>query len=152
LVLISTGIVGSTAKERQRNHRMSSWISRLPDYKIYWLMEKLQNQSRRGAEGDTVRAMDSMLRVKNPAYYRQVVRSLEGFNAADYARKVTCPVLVLFGDRDKLFPRAQVEAIKTYIPQAELKIISGGTHGMVYLMGGLIADHIAAFDRAHVKP
>jgi 3-oxoadipate enol-lactonase len=152
LVLISTGIVVATEKERQRNHQMSAWISGLPDYKIYWLMEKLYQRSERGAEGDTIRAMGTMLRVKNPAYYRQVVRSMDGFNAAAYARKVTCPVLVLSGDRDNLFPAKQVAAIKTYIPKAEMHIIPDGTHGMVFLKGRLIAERIAAFVKQNGMP
>jgi pimeloyl-ACP methyl ester carboxylesterase len=149
LALISTGIVGGTPADQKRNHKMADWIGNQPDYKIFWLMEKLHRQSERSFAKDTVSGIKEILRVKHPTFYRQVALSMEGFNAATLAQKVTCPVLVLFGDKDNMFTTKQVDAIKENIPQAQIVTIHNGTHSMVYTMGDTIAAKIRSFTSAN---
>ena len=43
-------------------------------------------------------------------------------------RRVTCPVLLLWGERDRLVPPAYGQAYKQHLPQAEMKLIAGSGH------------------------
>lgn len=62
-------------------------------------------------------------------------------------RRVTCPVLILWGAKDKHFPPTQATALKSFIPHAALRIIADGTHWMVLEKAGIVLEHIAAFFR-----
>lgn len=51
-----------------------------------------------------------------------------GSDALAYARQVRCPTLVIHGDRDKIAPLAQAEAIVASVPGARLLTMAGGGH------------------------
>jgi pimeloyl-ACP methyl ester carboxylesterase len=46
--------------------------------------------------------------------------------------RVQCPVLLLWGDDDRLVPPAHAEAYKQYLPQAELKLIKDCGHLLMF--------------------
>lgn len=47
---------------------------------------------------------------------------------ADRLRRVTCPILLLWGDHDQLVPPEYAAAYKKHLPQAELKLIKDCGH------------------------
>jgi len=78
-----------------------------------------------------------------------IVRMCAGYEAQlhrlpDYYKQVTCPVLILWGARDKHFPPAQAYSLKEMIPNAELQIIDGG-HWMVLANTAVVRDKMEAF-------
>jgi pimeloyl-ACP methyl ester carboxylesterase len=150
LVLASTAIVGTTKGEKRERRRMADWIGRQPDYKLYWFMEKaFEREARKQDEPDTARSVLDVLRVKHPAFYRQVGMSMGDYDAGVDARKVKCPVLWLMGEKDNLFSAKQIQKIKEYVPQAEFEVVKGGTHAMVYVRGEEIAARISDFCVRH---
>ncbi|MBD3391598.1 MAG: alpha/beta fold hydrolase [Chitinivibrionales bacterium] len=146
LVLASTAIVGTSPGEKRERRRMARWVGRQPDYKLYWFMEKVfERQARQYDEPDTARSVLDILRIKHPAFYRQVGVSMGGYDAAGDAKKVKCPVLWLMGDEDDLFSDKQIRKIKEYVPHAEFEVVEGGTHAMVYMRGEEIEKRIRDF-------
>lgn len=152
LVLASTAIFGDNEREREQYRRRAQWVKSLPDYKLYWLMEKMVGLATRNSEGGGRRSVRKILRVKHPDYYRQVMLAGAGRDTSEDARKVDCPVLMLIGDKDNLFSRKQARKIKEYIPHAEFEVIEGGGHGMVYECGEVIAKRIETFQQSHCPP
>ena len=59
--------------------------------------------------------------------------------------RVSCPTLVLWGERDKHFPLAQGRRLAATIPGARLETIAGGTHWMPLARAAEVADHIGRF-------
>ena len=146
LVLASTAIIGTTKSEQRERRRMSEWLKKQPDYKLYWFMEKVFERSARNYDdADTGRAVIEILRVKNPAFYRQVGVSMGTYDAREDAQKLACPVLWMLGDKDNLFSRKQLRKINTYVPHARIEVIHGGTHAMVLTRGEEIADKMQEF-------
>ena len=68
------------------------------------------------------------------------------------ARKITWPMLLLSGDKDKVFTPSQVGAIRRYIPEIEYEVTEGGTHNMSYSRGPGIGKHIRSFCQRHGEP
>jgi len=57
---------------------------------------------------------------------------------------ITCPTLVVVGNQDILTPRGDAEEIASLIPTAELAVISGGAHGLIF-------EHASTFNRILVE-
>jgi putative redox protein len=54
---------------------------------------------------------------------------LERINVPDAAKRVSCPVLILHGDRDEVVPVEEAHELHRYIPGAKkLSILQGGDH------------------------
>jgi pimeloyl-ACP methyl ester carboxylesterase len=149
LILISTGIVGVSEKEKKRNQSMADWVRRQPDYKLYWFMEKVFSSSTSAVERDFLHDVRTILRVKKIDFYRQVAYSMAGHDAVADARLVKCPVLLITGSKEKVFTPGQVAAIRDYIPQVEYRVVEGGTHDMVFGRGEQIAAIIRSFCMQH---
>jgi putative redox protein len=54
---------------------------------------------------------------------------LERMNVSDAAKEISCPVLILHGDRDDVVPVEEAHELHRYIPSAKkLSILKGGDH------------------------
>ena len=79
-----------------------------------------------------------------------IVRMCAGYQATlsrlpvHYAR-ITVPTLVLWGEADRHFPPAHAERLHKTIVGAELTIVEGGEHWMIWDRAREIAARIAAF-------
>jgi pimeloyl-ACP methyl ester carboxylesterase len=60
-------------------------------------------------------------------------------------RRVTCPVLLLWGEHDRLVPPAYGDAYKQYLPQAELRRIAGCGHLPMFEKEKEFVDAIMGF-------
>jgi pimeloyl-ACP methyl ester carboxylesterase len=146
LVLSSIAITDSSRLARRQRKTMSKLVARQPDYRIYWLMETIINRSIDEYEKDSARQpVLSILRMKHPAFFRQIARSIDDYDAREDARKVNCPTLILMGTEDNLFDPKEAYRTKEYIDNATVKIIEGGSHAMVYVRGEQIAEIIDTF-------
>jgi pimeloyl-ACP methyl ester carboxylesterase len=146
LVLMSTTMINETPLQRLQSRWMAGWIGSLADYQIYWLMETLMERNTKKLEGEE-RDVLEVLRIKHPAFYREVALSTGDYDAVADARKVTCPTLMLMGDRDTYFADDQEKVMRRYIPHMEYEVIRGATHSMVYVHGDEVAARILAFCR-----
>jgi pimeloyl-ACP methyl ester carboxylesterase len=59
--------------------------------------------------------------------------------------RVTCPVLLLWGDDDRLVPRAFAEAYRAHLPNAELKLIPGCGHLGMFEKEAEFVEAVASF-------
>ncbi len=145
VILVSSGIVGTDAAQQERSRSTARWVATLKDYQIYWLMKKLTDRFVKNFPVQTRRELSPLFRIKHPDYYREVITSTAGYNAGDDARRITCPMLVLLGTHDELFPVKDTSSITTFVPHARIELIANGSHIMSFLDGDNIARKIAAF-------
>lgn len=148
LILISTTMINESNDQRAQTTRMANWIGKLPDYKIYWVMETMVARSEKELARDAASGLPDVRRIlgmKHPDYYRQVAVSLKSYRAAEDARKVSCPVLMLMGDKDDLYKTEQESMMKRFIAHIDYRVIRGGGHSMVYTMPGEVCTHIEDF-------
>lgn len=71
--------------------------------------------------------------------------SVEGIDFTPHLSSIRCPVLVLAGERDTMFPPEQSRALAEAIPGARLVIVPGAPHGMVVENPGETARHLLDF-------
>lgn len=94
---------------------------------------------------------------QRPAVRDYVVRMCAGYEAqlprlpARY-RRVQCPTLILWGEKDKHFPPSQARFLATQIPHAEVTILPGATHWMVLARAPEVAARLRAFYVASSAP
>lgn len=60
-----------------------------------------------------------------------LLSSLEGLDLAPHLGAIRCPVLVLAGGKDAMFPLEHSRALAAAIPDARLEVLPGAPHGMV---------------------
>jgi pimeloyl-ACP methyl ester carboxylesterase len=94
---------------------------------------------------------------RRPAVREFVVRMCAGYEAQlprlpERYRRVQCPALILWGERDKHFPPSQARFLATQIPHAEMAILPGATHWMVLAQAAEVAARIRAFYAALPAP
>ena len=152
LVVASAGIAGSTELALRQARGNAEWMTTQPDYRIYWLMERILNWSVRELDDQSSGEMQSVARVKHPDYYRQVILSLADYDGSDDARRITIPVQALLGQNDILFYSKHLRDLRDFIPHAHLTRIRGGSHAMVFLRGEEIARCIRAFFDTNATP
>jgi pimeloyl-ACP methyl ester carboxylesterase len=146
LLLISTAIPEQGERQRRSGMRVTHWLSKQPDYKIYWFVEKLYERT--GSQyrsGNGREHVQDILRVKHPDFYRQVARSVIAHDPRRDARYVDCPVLLMIGDQDRLFSPDQAINTKKYIPQAVFRPIEGGSHAMTLNRPDVVSKNIVRF-------
>lgn len=145
LVLISTGMVGSTPAQKKERESMARWVSRQPDFKLYWFMDKLFRNAKRKNRKAGEDELNAIMQLKNPQFYRQVGTGMRTYDSSVDARLVDCPVLWLQGNRDNVFSEDDKKKIITYIPQVDFEVIDGGTHAMVFTLANEIAQRVQRF-------
>lgn len=143
LVLISSPLVGRTEHKRTIDRKVDAWLHSLPDYKVYWLLEKVQSRFRRQFDGVEQKQIEAIIRIKNIAFYRQVMSSFRGYDACEDAAAVERPVLVLQGTADKVVSPKEAPALGNAVAASTVQMIQGGTHAMAYLKGREIAARIS---------
>ncbi len=146
LILISTAISERTESQRKSGMRISSWLTRQPDYKIYWFIENLYKRTgREFKSGNGEENVEDILRVKHPDFYRQVGQAVSIHDPRISARYVKAPTLLLIGTEDRLFSPDQAINVKKYIPQTVFRAVKGGTHAMTLNRPEEISNHILRF-------
>ncbi|MCS7286025.1 MAG: alpha/beta hydrolase [Anaerolineae bacterium] len=63
-----------------------------------------------------------------PAQYQAQVMAGATHNAEDRISQITCPVLILFGEHDKVVPPGNAELLARKLPNARVKIIPNTGH------------------------
>lgn len=144
LVLASTFIMNSNKSDRIKSRQIARIFLKHPDHQLYWLIQKLLNNAMRGKKNPLAPLKD-MIKIKNVEWYRQVIRSITTCEGPEDAMQISCPVLSLSGDKDKLITLRHAKSVKKHIPHCHSEIIEGGTHAMMYFKGEQLADMIHLF-------
>jgi pimeloyl-ACP methyl ester carboxylesterase len=87
---------------------------------------------------------------RRPAVRAFVAKMCAGYQgtlpalAATYGQ-ITCPTLVLWGERDRHFPPAQARRLHEVIPGSRLRILPGGEHWMAWHAAEQVAEEVMGF-------
>ena len=102
------------------------------------------------AEADRCLQGDDTLQMAYSGYYNALLQSWRHLPMRDRdsafgnaARSV--PTLALFGDRDETIPPESVTRLRKAAPTAEVEIIEGGSHVMLYEMHDVVTPKIIDF-------
>jgi len=149
LLLLSTTMLNATEEQRRQSRTIGSWVGSLPDYKIYYLMEKLiaRNEDEITEAATNGRDVRTILEMKHPEFFRQVALSMDDYDPSVDAARVTIPTLVLMGGKDDLYTDEHEAMMRRYLPHLEYEVIPEGTHSMAFLRGEQVAEHIIGFCR-----
>jgi pimeloyl-ACP methyl ester carboxylesterase len=133
LILASTYVHGSTKANIRQIRGMADKLLPYPDYKLYYLLN-LGNSLTSRLEKKK-KSKDSPLGtvvIKHIDWYRQILKALYWYDGTIDAKRVTCPVLVLHGTRDRLIPQEEIEATKRHLPQAKINLYDKEGHTLIY--------------------
>ena len=80
--------------------------------------------------------------------------SLIGLDLRPLLPKVTCPTLILGGEKDATFPVEHSHELAAHIHGSRLVVIAGGTHGMVVEQAPTVIGHLLTFvqDTERARP
>jgi pimeloyl-ACP methyl ester carboxylesterase len=146
LILISTSIIGTTKKDIRRSIKTVKIMKKLPDYKLYFIIEKIAGRIKIPEETDIYPPLSEIITIRDINWYRQSTYASENYNAGPDAQEIDCPVLVLMGSEDELVDWKETkERAEEYIKQARIKIIDGASHLMVYLNAREVVQSIHQF-------
>ena len=67
-----------------------------------------------------------------------------GYEEDDF-RKISCPVMIIMGEKDEFIPLQEGVELADKIPNAEFVVIPGAEHSDVIMSGGIILDLILDF-------
>ena len=144
LVLVSTFIMNATPIDRIKSRQMARVILKHPDYKLFWLMERVFNISFSG-KNNPLSELRGMIKIKQLDWYRQAIKAITTCEGPEDAVQIKCPVLALYGSNDKTVSLNSAKSIPEFIPHSRFEIIEGGTHAMMYLQGETISQKIESF-------
>jgi len=148
VILTGTGITGNNERVRENNIKTAEWLKELPDYKVYWLMEKLVKNSdnlEKPDKNESHAYLGDVFEMKSVQYYRQVVYATQRYNSVTDLSNITIPVLVFQGEEDGLFEKKQTYAMTNYLKNVDIKFIKNGSHSVVYAQGKKVSAIISDF-------
>ena len=138
--------LGKVFGELLRIPLLGDWLWRLRGHAL------LLNDDvfKEGAAPDRSLQGDNTVQMTYSGFYNALLQSwrhlpMSDRDAAfrDAARSV--PTLALFGDRDDTIPPQSVDRLRKAAPTAEVEIIEGGSHVMVYEMHDVVTQWIVGF-------
>ncbi|MBD3345229.1 MAG: alpha/beta fold hydrolase [Chitinivibrionales bacterium] len=146
LVLASSVIAGATRSIRNSVKVNHEWIRSVPDYQIYWFFEQLINfvKNTRGQKSGDEELVE-FLRVKHPAYYRQVFEALANYQGLEDACRIFCPVIVMNGEKDMLIDKEMRNLMKHIFDGKRYFTIPEASHEMMFTKTELVARHMENF-------
>jgi pimeloyl-ACP methyl ester carboxylesterase len=59
--------------------------------------------------------------------------------------QITCPTLIVWGERDRHFPPVHAKRLHAAIPGSVLQVVPGGEHWMAWHDAGTVADRLLGF-------
>jgi 3-oxoadipate enol-lactonase len=142
LALISTRINEYSEWEKVRSLVIDEMLDSYRDSEIYWILERLKGRHFHGLSSEERSRTESMLRMKDPGWFRQVFGSLAGYEARQDALAVGCPTLVLLGTKDTLMPMSSLDEFRATLRDGELHAIRGGEHDMSLNDPEMVSEHL----------
>lgn len=144
LILVSTFIMNALPSDRIKSRQLARILLKQPDYKLYWLLGKILSRSFRKRNNPLADARE-LVRIKNLDWYRQVIKAITTCEGPEDAVQIKCPVLNLYGSKDRTVSLKSARSIQQFIPQSKFEIINDGSHAMMYLQGELLSEKIRSF-------
>ncbi len=101
-----------------------------------------------------IEARRGMISLLPPGYFAghvPIMEALHGLDLRPDLAKITCPVLVVSGERDVMFPPERSRRVVAAIKGATLEIIPGAPHGVVVEQPDKLLPLIRSFLRGELK-
>lgn len=81
----------------------------------------------------------------NAGALRDTFKNVYQFDIRPFLSKISCPTLIVWGERDKTTQLEDGEFMKQHIKGSKLLVIKGGTHEMPYKMPHVFVEKILPF-------
>ena len=145
LLLISTDMAKSEkeVKRWNKNAEIGLKVTGNDDAKTLCLVNSLANRVRKSKDPADQEVM-KIFALKPASFYREAMYISYNLKAPPPLSQITVPTLIIHGDNDGTIPFDKARHLVDYIPNAELKVVQGGEHNMVYTR----ADDVIAYIRA----
>ena len=132
LILVSTFVHGATKKNVRQMRSMADKLLPYPDYKLFYLLSlgiRISDNFDRGKGDDSPLAT---VVLKQIPWYREVLKAMYDHDGTGDAKKITCPVLVLHGKKDRQVSVAEVKVTEEYLTQATVRIFDNAGHTLIF--------------------
>lgn len=144
LILVSTFVMNALPSDRLKSRQLARILLKQPDNKLCWLLDKILSRAFCTKNTPLANAK-SMVRIKNINWYRQAIRAITTCEGPEDAVQIKCPVMNLYGSKDRTVSLKSAQSIQKFIPHSEFEIINGGSHAMMYLQGEMLTEKIRSF-------
>jgi len=129
-------------------HLARALWSRIPPEMVFRLALLTGEIDKSVRREDLLPYLSHMTHVDLPIFLRMLQAAGE-HTAEDVLASVTCPVLVVAGERDSFTPPFLAETMASLLPQAEYFLVAGGTHIAPLEQHDLVNARIEAFLQEH---
>jgi 3-oxoadipate enol-lactonase len=73
------------------------------------------------------------------------VEAMNAFDSRAWLQQITCPTLVIAGAEDTAVPLAHAQMLAQGIPGAELRVVDGAGHTLIWTHTGIFVQTVEAF-------
>lgn len=146
LIVMSTAFYERGRKGAEKWIRVNQFVDRLSDDKLIFLVhlfqKRLSRRLRKKGEGKLL----AQLRLKYPAYYRQVLSSFADYRHRADLKTLRLPLLFMLGDQDFIFSDDLEQKLARFYPdQTRLKIVNNAGHSLAFTHAEEILTELGEF-------
>lgn len=94
---------------------------------------------------ETARWLEGIMSVNDTARMVPAVEAMKAFDSRPWLRQISCPTLVIAGAEDKAVPLAHAHMLAQGIPGAQLQIIDGAGHFLLWTDPDVVVKTIKVF-------
>lgn len=149
LVLASPGLVGFQEKNAEFLGLMSKYVAAIQAGKTAEVVDYLVQLNALGTKTELPEALDSYVRTSVTQYVKQGnhlrIPKLKTLDPLSQLQSLSLPALVLYGERDFDFIKANAKALEEKLPQSQLQGISNAAHLINMEQAVLFNEKVLAF-------
>jgi pimeloyl-ACP methyl ester carboxylesterase len=133
IILTSTTVFGATSENQRQIRGMADKLLDYPDYKLYFLLTKAA-EIIDGSENQKLNEEipEQGLVIKHVDWYKQILKSFYWYDGKADVPMIHCPVVLIYGKKDKLMNSREANATKAELPDAAIYTLENATHSLVY--------------------
>lgn len=156
LVLDHPRVVGALILCCTFAHNPSTWREKLEGVATPWLVRWLGAGTvagqARGLSVDQRRALEGMIVSSRRDRMAAATREMLRFDSRARLREIACPTLVVAGARDAAVPLHHARMLARAIAGAQVQVVEGAGHELIWTHGGELIDAVEAFSAATDGP
>lgn len=149
LVLASPGLVGFQEKNAEFLGIMSKYVAAIQAGKTEEVVDYLVRLNALGTKTELPQALDSYVRTSVTQYVKQAnhlrIPKLKTLDPLSQLQSLSLPALVLYGERDFDFIKANAKVLDEKLPQSQLQMIPDAAHLINMEQAALFNEKVLAF-------